>query len=145
MDLTREPAISFTNNLDDDFALTRASVELQQHDLLPGAEPRCATGERYRHGWTEERRAHVARAVVVAPAEVVLIAGAARRQAIEQAIQVGDPTRILHFGIPVSAALPRVRGNDARGAGTAGRPVLNTETCPSGPNTRGHPAGNKVR
>src|SRR4029450_8201564 len=77
------PRALSADDLDDDFALARAGVELQQHDLLPGAELECAVGEGHGDRRTEERRAHVARTVVVAPAQMVLIVRAARRQGIE--------------------------------------------------------------
>ena len=48
-----------SQQLHDDFTLARAVVEINQHDLLPGAEQQSAILERHRQRATLQSGAHV--------------------------------------------------------------------------------------
>src|SRR5688500_2698943 len=89
---------SLADDLNDDFALARTGVELQQHDLLPRAEVQLPLRERDRDRWSQQRGADVARAVVVPPPEMMPIRGATRRKRLEQRIQIVNRPRLEFDG-----------------------------------------------
>jgi hypothetical protein len=82
------------DQLHDDLAHPGPRVELDQRDLLPRAEGQRAVDERDRQRRSDEGGAHVARSVVVAPALVVAVLVAARREALEDVVEVGDRARL---------------------------------------------------
>src|SRR5262245_51767514 len=92
------PLPSFTDHLNHDFPLARPRVELDQRHLLPRAHEQLAVGERNRQRGPDQRGADVARPVVVSPPQVVTIVGVARRNRLEQTVQVGDGARLEFDG-----------------------------------------------
>src|SRR5207248_9769731 len=84
----------FADDLDHDLARARPRVELEEHDLLPRAGDEGAVDERHGERRPEHRGAHVARSVVVAPAEVMAIVAVAGREHLEHALEIGDRARL---------------------------------------------------
>src|SRR5262245_35217117 len=76
---TRPP---LPNQLNDDFASTGTGIEFDENDLLPRADTQVSTLERDRDRWAEHGRTHVARPVVVAPSEMMLVLTSARREVL---------------------------------------------------------------
>src|SRR2546428_358355 len=83
-----------SDNLHHDLALARTRVELEQHDLLPRAEEQLMVRERHGERWSEQRGADVTRSVVVAPSEMMTILIVARRDLLEEAIQIRNRARL---------------------------------------------------
>ena len=80
--------LSLSDHLHDNLAAPGAGVELDEHDLLPRAEGQRGADERDRQRRAEQRRPHVTRAVVVAPAQVMPVVAASGSQLFEQAIEI---------------------------------------------------------
>jgi len=81
---------SLSHHLDHNLATPRAGVELDDQNLLPRAEGQRAIHERDRQRRPQQRRAHVARPVVVAPAQVMAVFAAPRRELFEEAVEIGN-------------------------------------------------------
>src|SRR5688500_17182922 len=89
----RRSASSLADDLNNDLALAWTRVELHQHDLLPCAKMQLPLRERDGNRRPQQRRADVARAVVVAPPEMMPIRAASRRQRLEQRVQIVNRAR----------------------------------------------------
>src|SRR5689334_21697189 len=76
------------DELNDNLPLTRPRVELQQHDLLPRPQHQSLRGEWNRDRRTNQRLAHVARAVVVVPAQMVPILPLTRSEVFQRAVEI---------------------------------------------------------
>ena len=87
-------ALTLRDQLNDHLSVARPRVELDEHDLLPRAETKPASIEGDRKRRTEHRRPDVARAVVVAPSEVMLVLAVARCELLPHSIQIGDGARL---------------------------------------------------
>ncbi len=85
---------AISEDLHHDLPLPWAGIEFEEHDLLPGPEEQIAGLERHRQRGSHEGRAHVARPVVVAPAEVMAILGVPGCELVEEAVEVGDCPRL---------------------------------------------------
>ena len=59
-------------------------VEVEQDDLLPGAETELAMFDRNGQGWPEEGSAQVGKTVIIAPAIVVMIAAIGRNDFLDE-------------------------------------------------------------
>src|SRR4026207_1155762 len=78
------------NKLNAALARARSRVELDQHDLLPRPDQQTASFERDREGRSEHRRTDMARSVVTAPPQVMLVLAILRRELLPHAIQIRD-------------------------------------------------------
>src|SRR6185369_2476544 len=79
-------------------------------DLLPLTEHHLAVVKRNRHRWTEQRRAHMARSIVVAPPKVMLVLAVARCELIEHLIHI-----VQCAGLELNRRQPRCRADDEHG------------------------------
>ena len=92
------------NNLNDDFAATRLRIELEERDLLPLTDQQLAVGKRNGHGRTQHGGAHVARAVVVAPSQMMPILTISRRERLEDVVEISC---LCVATMPIIKKLPR--------------------------------------
>ena len=115
---------SLPDDLHDDLTLPCLRVELEQHDLLPSTERQDAAGKRDRQRGTQQRGAHMAGPVVVAPPQVVAILPTTRRQPFEESVEIGDRARLELDGRDARSgpddedggnARASLRGQDSRG------------------------------
>jgi hypothetical protein len=105
-----------THHLDHNLTLAGTRIQFQQHDLLPRTEEQRLVREGYGQRRTDERRAYVARSVVVAPAEVMAVVGPAWHDRFEQPIQVGDRARLEFDGRHRRGRADDEDDGEARGA-----------------------------
>ena len=78
----------FADELNDDLSSARLRIELQEHNLLPGAEHETPVDEWNGDGRTDHRRTDVARSVVVPPPQVMFVGTVARGQLLERPIDI---------------------------------------------------------
>jgi hypothetical protein len=80
--------------LNADLARARSRVELDQHDLLPGSDQQTASFEGDREGRSEHRRTDMARSIVIAPSQMMLVLAVLRRELLPHPIQIRDGARL---------------------------------------------------
>ena len=103
---------SFAHELHDKLTISWSRVEFDEHDLLPGAQQETPVDERDRERRPHQRCAHVARAVVVAPLQMVPVVAVPRRQVLEHLVEVGDSARPMTHRLELPPELLEPGGNE---------------------------------
>lgn len=101
------------HDLQDHAALPRPVVEVHVDDLLPGAERQLAVDEGHGERRPQQRGAHVAVTVAVAPARIVGIVAIGVRDLIEEAAQVADAAAFVLDGGECAGGGRRKDGHNA--------------------------------
>src|SRR6185436_1091560 len=83
------------DDLDDNRALARTVVEIEQHNLLPGPELEPSPRNRDRLRWTDDRGPLVRVRVGVVVEPIVLVVPLRRNQAIKHRSEVAHPTGLV--------------------------------------------------
>ncbi len=88
----------FTEDLRQDFAVSRPVVKVQQHDLLPGPEQELALAKGHGQVRLEQRGPDMRKAIAILPAEIMQVFPVFRHNLLDNFSQVRDDAGFIFDG-----------------------------------------------